>query len=65
MWAEVKKESDLAAAQKWKDMFEKVGVPTRILPDAEGIDSKNVSGYRVLVSGERVHVINEILRSRG
>ena len=62
MWVEVKKENDLAAAQKWKDTFEKSGIPTRILPDADTIDSKDIRGYRVMVSQERVHVVNEVLR---
>ena len=62
MWVEVKREQDMAAAQKWKDSFEKANVPTRILPAAGRIDAKDASEYRVLVSEERVHVINEILR---
>ncbi len=62
MWVEVKREPDIAAAQKWKDTFERASVPARILPAAERIDATDVSEYRVLVSAERVHVVNEILR---
>jgi len=62
MWVEVKRETDLAAAQKWKDTFERANVPARILPASGPIDTKESSEYRVLVSEERVHVINEIVR---
>ena len=62
MWVEVKRETDLSAAQKWKDIFERATVPARILPAGDRIDAKDVSAYRVLVSEERVHVVNEILR---
>jgi len=61
MWVEVKREPDMAAAQKWKDAFERASVPARILPVGR-IDAKDSSEYRVLVSEERVHVVNEILR---
>jgi hypothetical protein len=62
MWVEIKRETDIAAAQKWKDTFEKANVPARILPAGDRIDAKDAPAYRVLVSEERVHVVNEILR---
>jgi hypothetical protein len=49
-------------AEMWKELFEGEGVPTRILPDADTPISTETSGYRVLVSQERVHVIEEVLR---
>jgi hypothetical protein len=49
-------------AEMWKELFEGEGVPTRILPDTDAPGSTETSGYRVLVSQERVHVIQEVLR---
>ena len=49
-------------AEMWKELFEGEGIPTRILPDAGTSESGETSGYRVLVSQERVHVIEEVLR---
>ena len=49
-------------AEMWKELFEGEGIPTRILPDAEKAGTVETSGYRVLVSQERVHVIEEVLR---
>jgi hypothetical protein len=46
----------------WKELFEGEGIPTRLLPDPEKPGPKERSGYRVLVSQERVHVIEEVLR---
>jgi hypothetical protein len=47
----------------WKEFFEGEGVPTRILPDQKkkpGVGG--LPGYRVLVSQEKVHVVEEALR---
>jgi hypothetical protein len=58
MWAQVKSAPDLQEAEKWKELFENAGIPTRLLPEP------GRPGYRVLVSQERVHVIEEILRKQ-
>jgi hypothetical protein len=62
MWVQVKSAPNLMIAEMWKELFEGEGIPTRILPDAEKVDTVEKSGYRVLVSQERVHVIEEVLR---
>ena len=62
MWVQVKSAPNLMIAEMWKELFEGEGVPTRILPDTETSGSTETSGYRVLVSQERVHVIEEVLR---
>jgi hypothetical protein len=62
MWVQVKSAPNLMIAEMWKELFEGEGIPTRILPDAEKIGTVETSGYRVLVSQERVHVIKEVLR---
>jgi hypothetical protein len=49
-------------AEMWKEFFEGEGIPTRILPESDKTGSKELSEYRVLVSQERVHVIEEVLR---
>jgi hypothetical protein len=58
MWIEVKKESSLGAAKRWKEIFEEEGIPTRIMPpkgEENGI-------YQVYVPRDREHVIREVLK---
>jgi hypothetical protein len=62
MWVQVKSAPNLMIAEMWKELFEGEGVPIRILPDTDAPGSTETSGYRVLVSQERVHVIQEVLR---
>ncbi len=62
MWVQVKSAPNLMTAEMWKEFFEGEGVPTRLLPDPEKPGSRERSGYIVLVSQERVHVIKEVLR---
>jgi hypothetical protein len=62
MWVQVKSAPNLVLAEMWKELFEGEGIPTRLLPDPEKPGPKERSGYRVLVSQERVHVIEEVLR---
>ena len=62
MWVEIKKAKNLMIAEMWKEFFEGEGIPTRILPVSDISGSKELSEYRVLVSQERVHVIEEVLR---
>lgn len=49
-------------AEMWKEFFEGEGIPTRILPEGDKLEMKEASAYRVLVSQERVHVVEEVLR---
>jgi len=49
-------------AEMWKEFFEGEGIPTRILPEPGQTGSKERVAYRVLVSQEKVHVIEEVLR---
>ena len=49
-------------AEMWKEFFEGEGVPTRILPEGDKLEMKEASSYKVLVSREKVHVIEEVLR---
>lgn len=49
-------------AEMWKEFFEGEGIPTRILPTPDKAGSGELSEYRVLVSQEKVHVIEEVLR---
>jgi hypothetical protein len=62
MWVQVKSASNLIIAEMWKEFFEGEGIPTRILPEAAKAGSEEPSAYRVLVSQEKVHVIEEVLR---
>jgi len=61
MWVQVKSAPNLMIAKMWKEFFEGEGVPARILPDPEK-PSRGPTSYRVLVSQERVHVVEEALR---
>lgn len=62
MWVQVKSASNLMIAEMWKELFEGEGVPTRILPDPDKPGVGELASYRIFVSQERVHVIQEILR---
>ena len=62
MWVQVKSAPNLMIAEMWKELFEGEGIPTRMLPDPEKPGSKELSGYILYVSKERVHVIEEVLR---
>ena len=63
MWVQVKSAPNIIVAEMWKELFEGEGIPTRILPDLEKKpDNGELAGYRVFVSQERVHVVEEVLR---
>ncbi len=62
MWVQVKSAPNLILAEMWKEFFEGEGIPTRILPEPGKSMPKELSSYRVLVSQEKVHVIEEVLR---
>lgn len=61
MWVQVKSAPNLIIAEMWKEFFEGEGIPTRILPEPGRLPSE-LASYRVLVSQEKVHVIEEVLR---
>jgi len=62
MWVQVKSASNLMMAEMWKEFFEGEGIPTRVLPDSDKQGIGGSPSYRILVSQERVHVIEEVLR---
>lgn len=49
-------------AEMWKEFFEGEGIPVRILPDPEKPGVGELATYRILVSQEKVHVVEEVLR---
>jgi hypothetical protein len=58
MWVDIKKENSLTAAKKWKLLFEEEGIPTLMLPPK----GEENGTYRVLVPGDKEHLIQEVLR---
>jgi hypothetical protein len=63
MWVQVKSTPNLIIADMWKELFEGEGIPARVLPAPERKPgSGEPAGYRILVSQERVHVVEEVLR---
>jgi len=62
MWVEIKKVEGLKAAEKWKELFEGEGVPTRILPASGEAAERKSATYLVLVPGDKEHIIEEVLR---
>lgn len=63
MWVQVKSAQNLIMAEMWKELFEGEGIPTRVLPEPKKKSGSGKSaGYRILVSQERVHVVEEVLR---
>jgi hypothetical protein len=63
MWVQVKSAPNLIIADMWKEFFEGEGRPTRILPEQKKKPgSGKLASYRILVSQEKVHVIEEVLR---
>jgi hypothetical protein len=62
MWIQVKSAPNLMMAEMWKEFFEGEGIPTRILPDSDKLEYKESSIYKIYVSQERVHVVEEVLR---
>ena len=61
MWVQVKSAPNLIIADMWKEFFEGEGIPARVLPDTDD-SADGFSSYRILVSQERVHVVEEVLR---
>jgi len=49
-------------AEMWKEFFEGEGIPTRLLPDTGKLEMKESAPYKIYVSQERLHVVEEVLR---
>jgi hypothetical protein len=62
MWVQVKSAPNLMIAEMWKEFFEGEGIPTRLLPDTDELEMKESAPYKIYVSQERLHVIEEVLR---
>jgi hypothetical protein len=62
MWVQIKSAPNLMIAEMWKEFFEGEGIPTRLLPDTDKLEMKESSPYKIYVSQERLHVIEEVLR---
>jgi len=62
MWVQVKSAPNLMIAEMWKEFFEGEGIPTRLLPDPGKLEMSESASYKIYVSQERVHVIEEVLR---
>jgi len=62
MWVQIKSAPNLMIAEMWKEFFEGEGIPTRILPDSAKLEIRESVPYKVYVSSEKVHVIEEVLR---
>ncbi|MGA2367432.1 MAG: hypothetical protein ABSF74_02515 [Dehalococcoidia bacterium] len=62
MWVQIKSAPNKMIADMWKDFFEGEGIPTRILPDSDKLEMKEMVPYKIYVSQERVHVVEEVLR---
>jgi hypothetical protein len=62
MWVEVKTASNLIIAEMWKEYFEGEGIPAKLVRDPGNYTSKELSSYRIMVTQEKVHVVEEVLR---
>ena len=62
MWVQVKSAPNLMIAEMWQEFFEGEGIPARILPDSDKLEMRESVPYKIYVSQERVHVVEEVLR---
>ncbi len=62
MWVEIKTAPNLTTAEKWKELFEDEGVPTRLMPESGLPIGEELTTYRILVPEDRQHLIEEVLR---
>jgi len=62
MWVEVKHASNKIIADMWKDLFEGEGIPTKIMPEDGSLVMSETASYKVMVMGDKAHIIEEILR---
>jgi hypothetical protein len=63
MWTEVKQAPNLMLAEMWKEYFEGEGIPVRLLPVTGEAPTRELVNYRILVPTDKVHLIEEILRT--
>ena len=61
MWVEVKSASNKMIADMWKDLFEGEGIPTKIMPADGSLVMSETASYKVMVTSDKTHVIEEIL----
>jgi hypothetical protein len=62
MWVEVKTASNLIIAEMWKEYFEGEGIPAKLVREPGNYNSRELSSYRIMVTQEKVHVVEEVLR---
>jgi len=62
MWVEIKRVENLTAAEGWKERLENEGIPTRILTVSGEVPGGESNAYRVLVPGDKEHLVEEVLR---
>jgi hypothetical protein len=62
MWVEVKKASNLMIAEMWKEYLEGEGIPATLGRVPGNYTSKELASYKIMVTQERVHVVEEVLR---
>jgi hypothetical protein len=62
MWVEVKTASNLIIAEMWKEYFEGEGIPAKLVREPGDYNSRILSSYRIMVTQEKVHVVEEVLR---
>jgi hypothetical protein len=62
MWVEVKTASNLIIAEMWKEYFEGEGIPAKLVREPGTYTSRELSSYRIMVTEEKVHVAEEVLR---
>jgi hypothetical protein len=63
MWIEIRQAPNLMMAEMWKEYFEGEGIPTQILPVTNEAPNRELVAYRILVPGDKKHLIDEILRT--
>ena len=63
MWTEVKKAPNLILAEMWKEYFEGEGIPTLIQPVSGEAPGRELVAYRILVPTDKMHLIEEILKT--
>ena len=62
MWVQIRSAPNLMIAEMWREFFEAEGIPTRLLADHNGIEKRELAGYRVYIPQEKEHVAQEVLR---
>lgn len=62
MWVEIKKASNLAIAEMWRELFEGEGIPTLLKAAGGGAPNRELTAYSVMVPGDKAHVAEEVLR---